>query len=224
MIASIRGRLAHVENGSALIDLAEEGTVGGLTYEVLLTGYTAARLGGSIDQPVTLHTLNWFEGSAQGASMFPRLAGFLTIDDRRFFELFTTCKGIGHRKALRAMTLSTAQIATAIADRDVALLKSLPEIGKRTAETIVATLHGKIDAFVSADAYRGGAGDTATAADGAAAPPATSLAREAMEVLIQLGENRAQVVTWIDTALRADDAPDDVQALVARVYQIKAGG
>jgi len=189
-----------------------------LTYEVLLTAYTAARLGGSIDQSVTLHTLHWLEGSAQGASMFPRLAGFTSLDDRRFFELFTTCKGIGHRKALRAMTLSTGQIASAIADRDVALLKSLPEVGTRTAETIVATLRGKVDAFISAD------GSDASADRAGGNEPTTSLAREATEVLVHLGENRAQVVAWIDQAMREGGDPQDVQDLVARVYQIKAGG
>ena len=244
MIARIEGRLLSIQSGAALVRVAMGDSVGGavpgghsggmsggggqsgggahsgsgLTYEVLLTGYTAARLGGSIDQMVTLHTLHWLEGSAQGASMFPRLAGFMSPEDRRFFELFTTCKGIGHRKALRAMTLSTGQIASAIADRDVALLKSLSEIGARTAETIVATLHGKVDAFVSADAYGDASGEAAAAA------PTSGLAREAMEVLMQLGESRAQVVAWIDQAMRESDRPTDVQGLVARVYQIKAGG
>ena len=141
MIARIRGILEALEDGVALI--GDDGSDGiGLTYEVLLPGFVVGRLGGSISQPVTLHTLHFFESLNQGATLVPRLAGFMTAEDRRFFELFTTCKGIGNRKALRAMALSTEQIASGIADRDVALLQSLPEVGRRTAETIVATLHG----------------------------------------------------------------------------------
>lgn len=213
MIARIEGLLEHVGGGSVLIRPEN----GGLTYQVLVSSYTGARLGGSIGQRVSLFTLDYLESQNQGATFTPRLAGFLTEEDRRFFELFTTCKGIGNRKALRAMTLATGQLAAAIADRDVALLRSLPEIGPRTAETVVATLHGKVDAFLAAPA-------TPEPGDTTAASPTRAIAREAMEVLLQLGETRAQVLAWIDQALRGGDKPQTAQDLIARVYQIKAGG
>ena len=218
MIVKIKGILESVEGGGALVQ-----TDTGLTYEVLVPAYTAARLGGSLGQEITLHTLHFIESIGQGNTLLPRLAGFTTMEDRRFFELFTTCKGIGNRKALRAMTLNTGQIAAAIADRDAAMLKSLPEIGARTAETVIATLHGKVDAFVAASAYSGGAAAGGATGGGAAGG---GLARETLEVLLALGENHAQVVAWIDQALSVeeDDRPGDVQQLIARVYQIKAGG
>jgi len=197
---------------------------GGLTYEVLLSAYTAGRLGGSIGQAVTLQTLHWMQSDNQGATLLPRLAGFLNVEDRRFFELFTTCKGIGNRRALRAMAISTAQIASAIADRDIAMLQSLPEIGKRTAETLVATLSGKVDAFLGVSTKESspegaglGEGGAGTAGAG------TSLTRETLEVLAQLGENRTQALNWIEQILAQKDRPKDVQELVARVYQLKAG-
>ena len=146
--------LEAVDGGSALVRVD-----GGLTYEVLLPTYATAELSGQLGQVVELHTLHYLESQNQGATMQPRLAGFATVVDRDFFELFTTCKGIGNRKALRAMAISTEQIASAIADRDVAMLQTLPEIGRRTAETIVAALHGKVDRFVGAAAF-GGAGAT----------------------------------------------------------------
>jgi Holliday junction DNA helicase RuvA len=219
MIAKIQGVLDEVGSGFVMV----RPEPGGLTYQVLVSSYTAARLGGSIGQRVTLVTLQYLESQNQGASFTPRLAGFITDEDRRFFELFTTTKGIGNRKALRALTLSTSQIAAAIADRDVALLKSLPEIGARTAETVVATLYGKVDGFLSAPQAGAPAG-AGIAGDPATPSPQRGLAREATEVLVQLGENRAQIVTWIDQALRQSDKPQSVQDLIARVYQIKAGG
>lgn len=217
MISEIQGILRGVEGGAASVRVGE-----GFTYEVLVSTFTAARLGDSIGQQVTLYTLYYLESQNQGATLLPRLAGFLTPDDRRFFELFTTTKGIGNRKALRAMTLSTDQIAAAIADRDLPLLQSLPEVGRRTAETIVATLYGKVDRFVSAAAFGPPAGGTAVAT---ASGGARALAREALEVLMQLGENRTQALAWIDEALRDEtlgERPADVQDLVARVYRIKA--
>jgi holliday junction DNA helicase RuvA len=215
MIAKIAGILEAIEGSTALVAMP-----GGLTYQVLLPAFTAARLAGSLGQPVTLHTFHFIESQGQGSTAYPRLAGFTSVIDRRFYELFTTVKGIGNKRALRAMALDTAQIAAAIADRDLALLQSLPEVGRRTAETIVATLSGKVDAFVSAAAYAPAPGTPAVGQPGAT----QGLARQAMEVLLQLGENRTQAVMWIDQALREEDRPTDVQALIQRVYQIKAGG
>jgi len=167
---------------------------------------------------VSLHTLDFIESQGQGTTMTPRLAGFLNTDDRRFFELFTTCKGIGNRRGLRALTLATGQIAAAIVDRDVAMLQSLPEIGKRTAETIIATLHGKVDNFAAVAAARTTEGET-----GSESGRSGGKAAEALEVLLQLGENRIQAMTWIDQALRDDEQPQDTRDLINRVYRIKAG-
>jgi len=213
MITKIEGVLESVEADKAHIRLPD-----GLTYEVLLPAYTSARLGGSIDQAVSLHTLHYLESSAQGATIYPRLAGFLSVLDRQFFELFVTCKGIGHRRALRAMTLSSAQIAGAIDDRDLAILQSLPEVGKRTAETIAVTLKGKVDRFL------GAASAGSIPGEEGATMPTGGLARDAMNVLLQLGENRAQATAWIDRALSSDNAPADTEALIAEVYRIKGGG
>jgi Holliday junction DNA helicase RuvA len=219
MIAKIEGILESIDGDKACLKLPD-----GLTYEVLLPAYTSARLTGSIGQNITLNTLHYLESQAQGATIFPRLAGFMSVTDKQFFELFVTCKGIGNRRALRAMTLSTAQIAGAIADRDLAMLQSLPEVGKRTAETIAVTLKGKVDRFIDAlpAGSIGADGEPVTASAGGHAPG--SLARDAMNVLLQLGENRAQASAWIDLALSSDNAPADTEALVAEVYRIKGGG
>jgi len=214
MICRITGQLEAIENGKARVALD-----GGLSYEVLLPAYASARLGASIDTAVTLHTIHFLEGSSQGSNFIPRLAGFLTETDKAFYELFTTVKGIGARKALRAMTLDTAQIAGAIAERDTKMLQSLPEIGKRMSETIVATLHGKVDRFVSDAAY----GPGREAASGGAARPGRAASREALEVLLQLGENRTQAVAWIDQVLTRDPEIDDAQVIITEVFKVKSG-
>jgi len=144
MIARIEGTLTGVEGDAALIY-----TEGGLTYEVLLPAFTVHRLAAQTDQPVTLHTLQFLESQNQGASFIPRLAGFLTAQDKAFYELLVTAKGIGYRRALRAMTISTPQIAAAIADRDIATLQTLPEIGKRTAENLTVNLRDKVERFAT---------------------------------------------------------------------------
>ena len=209
MIARIEGTLAAVENGTALVQVA-----GGLTYEVLLPAHTAARLSGEAGARVAFYTRHFLENQSQGAVMVPRLAGFERSADRDFFDLFTTCRGIGQRKALRAMAMPTDQIAAAIADRDVNLLKSLPEVGKRTAESVIAALNGRVDALVSAETYAGG---------GESEAPESHMAREGLEALLQLGEQRADAVRWIDQALSQEPEPAGVDELLERVYRLKAG-
>jgi len=215
MIARLTGTLVALEQDRAMVDPGH-----GLVYEVMLPSFAATRLAVKTGQSITLHTFQFIEATAQGSTMFPRLAGFLSATDLRFFQLFVTCKGIGHKRALRAMVLDTATLAGAIADRDAKLIQTMPEVGKKLAETIVVTLRDKVDGFVSGAAYpdgAGGGGDAPASAGGG------TLARDALEVLLQLGENRTQAVQWIDRALSADDPPTDAQGLVAEVYRLRAG-
>ena len=116
------------------------------------------------------------------------------------------------------MVLDTATLAGAIADRDAKLIQTMPEVGKKLAETIVVTLRDKVDGFVSQAAY-----PEAKNAQNGAGPVGGTLARDALEVLMQLGENRAQAVQWIDRALNTEEPPADVQELVAQVYRLRAG-
>ncbi len=234
MIARLTGTLVDTDPAKSIAFVAPGGDAGaGLVYEVLLPAYAATRLAPRDGQTVTLHTLCFFEATAQGATIFPRLAGFPSRADQLFFELFVTVKGIGHRRALRALVLDPGTLAAAIADRDLKLVQTMPEVGKKLAETIVVTLKDKVDAFVSAAAYgeggaegpRGkgaerdeaGAGSTAAASGGGG-----TLARDALEVLLQLGETRLDAIQLIDRVLASDDPPGDVQAVIEAVYALKA--
>ncbi len=234
MIARIHGKLETLSAGAAIVRV---GSVeqGALDYEVLLPAFVEARLGGSIGKNISLHTFHFHESQGQGSNMLPRLAGFLTHEDLRFYLLFTTVKGIGYKRALRAMALDTAQLAGAITDRDDKLLQSLPEIGKRTAETVIVTLRGKVDAFINASTYtssntgkkekagQGVSGGTSGGTSGGGSGGA-SIAREALDALVALGENRVQAMQWIDTVMSdPDDRPRDSSELINRIYRMKAG-
>jgi Holliday junction DNA helicase RuvA len=186
---------------------------GPLTYELLIPGADEQRLAASTGQSITFHTLHYLESPNNGASYLPRLIGFASAEDRAFFELFTTVKGIGSRKALRALQLPFADIAAAIAARDVDILKSLPEIGKRTAETIVAELNGKVDQFVE---FKPSA-DRASPMDDAR----TALIRDAVAVLTQLGEQRLSARQLVDRALAADSTHANAETLVAAAFRLK---
>ena len=171
------------------------------------------RLGARVGEPVTLHTLHYLEAQGQGSSFIPRLIGFTEPTDRAFFELFTTVKGMGNRKALRALALPFGVVATAIADKDHDLLKSLPEIGKRTAETIVAELNGKVDQFVEMKPMTSG-GSTEAAVE-------SEVMRDVINVLVQLGETRSDARTLLERVQSVAPELDDAEKLIEAALRLK---
>lgn len=251
MIARITGVLEQLEGGAALVALDEGGL--GLAREVLVPAYLADRLSGragqaaSIGAPVTLHTLEYLESQNQGASFIPRLIGFASTRERDFFELLTSVKGLGNKRALRAMTVEPGSIARSIHERDTRALQRLPEIGPKLAELIVHELRGKVERFVHMPGATGGtpatgaaveakpgagngttrrararAGEDAPASAGAPTP-ALPPVRQTVETLIALGEAPAEaerlVARAIDRARGAGAAlPTAVQELLTAAY------
>ena len=227
MIAQIKGKLLGLDSSFALLEMKD-----GLVYEILLPTFVVNRLGPMIGREVKLFTLHYLESQGQGSTFIPRLAGFLTRQDKAFYETFTSVKGIGNRKGLRAMALASHQIAAAIADRDAATLQSLPEIGKRTAETIIVTLKDKVEPFIAAPASEAMPADSADDSsdlpvDSVAVEPAElttsagSLVKEALDVLTQLGENRITAMQGLDRALEEEPRPTTVDELVAGYYRAR---
>jgi len=205
MIAKIAGRLERLDGAKALID-----TGAGLWYEVLVPAYSVDWLTRRVGQEVVLHTIHYLDGDPARGNLVPRLVGLPAEEDRRFIELFTSVKGIGLRKALRALARPVADVAAAIAAEDTAALTALPEIGKRTAQQIVAELHDRLDDFAA----------PATVATEAKLNDA---GLQAVSVLIQLGEKRADAAALVDRALAVAPELDSPEAIIQSVYRLKAG-
>lgn len=201
MIAWIRGTLTSIEGTVAVL------RQGDLAREVLVPLYFSRDLQPQAGQTVSMHTLEYLESLNQGASFNPRLLGFPTGDDRRFFELFTTVKGIGNRRALRAMAEPPVTIAAWIAARDTKSLTSLPEVGKRVAETIIAELSGKVEAQGFS---------VAGTSIPASAIVENSLEATAIAGLVALGETRPDAEMKVRRAMRTTPAPTEPGALIAR--------
>jgi len=207
MVSRISGVLESVDAGVAIVSCGE------VAYEVLVPVADLERLARSVGEPVALHTIHILESVSQGASYRPRLLGFASRSDRSFFELFTTVRGLGNRKALRALAIPFHRIAEAIAGGDVALLSSLPEIGRKTAQTICAELKDKVDPYLRASTPSRAADD-----------PARQLAFDAVEVLVQLGEVRLAARELVERALASDAGVDSVQAAVTAALRLRGQG
>lgn len=199
MITRLRGQLVEVTDGQALLE------VGAITYQLFIPAADMPALLGRVGEEIELHTLHYLDGGAQGTTLTPRLIGFAEASDRAFFELFTTVKGVGNRKALRALVRPCGELAAAIASSDTDALTALPEIGTRTAQTIIAELSGKVDAYVDAPLA---AGETV--------PP---FAEDAVTILVQMGESHRGARDRVRTALRGDPNIESADQLVEASFQ-----
>jgi Holliday junction DNA helicase RuvA len=209
LIASLTGTLRHVQEDR--IHLA----VGPILLELLIPAADHNELHSQVGEEMTLHTIFYFQGDAGGGgNIEPRLIGFLRINDKRFFEKFITVKGIGPRKALKAISKPVSEIAHAIESRDTRFLVGLPEIGKRTAELLVAELAGKVGGFAEASV------GTARSA-GARRPGAEE---DAIASLIALGERRIDAERLLDRARAANPSLVATDALVREMLRLRTAG
>lgn len=142
MITRITGRLVELQAQAAIL------ATGPFEYEVLIPEFVRRQLQGSLDQEVSLKTVEYLEGNAaQGGKLVPRIIGFMSDAEREFFDAICSVDGVGVKKALRAMVRPVRDVATAIEEQDVKELSTLPGIGAAMAERIVAKLRRKMAKF-----------------------------------------------------------------------------
>ncbi len=216
MIVRVRGTVESVEQNAVRLRLSGSE---GVWIEAHAPMVVAHELLGRVGEEVELHTVALLEQAAQGTTITPRLLGFLRSEEKRLFELLTTVKGLGPRRALRSMSLPAGEIARAIADGDVKTLRTLPEIGKRLAETVVVDLREKAEPLA--------AGSPGVGVDGAVEPKPAGAgggaalgeeARRAVEALVRLGETRASAEDRVRAILSQPDAPTDADSLLAAAF------
>ena len=187
MISALTGELRHVDEDRVHLQ------VGPMLCEVLVPASDVHLLQAGVGEQMTFHTILYLEGDAAGGNLEPRLLGFLRPEDKRFFEKFITVKGIGPKKALKALIYPAGEIAQAIESKDAKFLVGLPQIGKRMAELIVAELAGKVGEFATVSMDE-------RAALGFAGGSRTTAEEDAIAALMALGERRADAEHLLDRA------------------------
>ena len=204
MIASLTGELRHLDDDRVQVQ------VGPILCELLIPASDKPELEVALSQEVTFHTVFYLQGDSSGGNLEPRLIGFLRPEDKRFFELFITVKGIGPKTALRALTVPVGEIAQAIEHKNTRLLSSLKGIGKRTAELMVAELSGKVTTFMGLSPAR------------AALPQRTNEDEAAISVLTspQMGLRRAEAEALLNRAKQAKPQAATAEELVPELLKL----
>ncbi len=206
MIAFLRGPVLRRAEEVIVIE------AGGVGYEVHLPGVVARALPPARDgQPQLVELFISFHATQNQPK--PLLIGFLHEIEQEFFERFITVDGLGPTKAMKAIVHPIQAIADAIERKDVSFLRRLPGIGDRTAEKIVAALHGKMGKYAL---MRGEAEQLP--------PEGEDFKAEVLEVLTkQLGHRSPEARRMVEEALRRRPEIVSAEELFQEVYRIEKG-
>ena len=189
MIGRLRGTIAAVGEGQALID------VNGVGYLVHAGSRTLAKL--AVGEAAEMFVETQMSESAI------RLFGFVAAEERAWFARLQDAPGVGAKVALSILdALTIAQLMDAIALNDTAAISRANGVGKKLAERIVTEFKGKpppMGLFAASFAA------TTTVAQ----PVATGARAAAISALVNLGYNSSDASRAVAQAAR--DAGDDAK-------------
>ena len=132
MITQLRGKLIEIYPTNAVIDC------NGVGYWVNISLNTYSTL--EHEEAVTIFTHLIVREDAH------ILYGFATKLEREIFQKLISVNGVGPASGMMIIsTLSSKEIATAIAQEDAKLLQSVKGIGAKTAQRIIIDLKDKLD-------------------------------------------------------------------------------
>lgn len=174
MIAKLRGILEASAADHAVID------VQGVGYLVAASSRTLQALG-PVGGEVTIHT------EMLVGDDFIRLIGFSSAGERDWFRLLGSVQGVGSKVALAILsTFETADLQTAIAASDTAMVARSPGVGPKLASRIVNELKDKVGGIAIAS--------------GGVAPVAGGAATDAVSALLNLGFKPAEASAAVAAA------------------------
>jgi holliday junction DNA helicase RuvA len=138
-----------------------------------------------------------------------RLFGFMTEVEREWFRLLQTVQGVGAKVALAVLgTLKPADLASAIALRDKAMVARTPGVGPKVAERIVTELKDKAPAYADVDPALV---RLSGALEDKRAPQPIS---DAVSALVNLGYGQPQAAAAVAAAARSAGEGAEVKTLI----------
>jgi Holliday junction DNA helicase RuvA len=205
MISHLAGRLARKNEQTPSVEI----DVNGVWYEVELPAFVWRALEDrEIGSEVELETFYFLTQNAH----IPRLIGFLREVEREFFRKLVTVPNVGPTTATKALVFSVSTIARWIEAGDTASLGRLPAIGKRTSETIVAQLRGK----VTEEALLADEGFDKPSPVRETGP--SEVARDTADALVALGYARSEADRLVQQ-VEADLQPSSVEEAIRSVFR-----
>lgn len=195
MIGKLKGRVDEIADSYVIVD------VNGVGYVVYMTMRALGAL-----PPEGEAVTCFIETQVREDAI--RLYGFASRIEREWFRLLQNVQGVGARVALALLgTLSTAELANAIALKDIALISRAPGVGKKVAERIAIELKNKAPAVAGALMIGGSAQPV-----GEETLDAPVL--DAVSALVNLGYGREQAAAAVQAACGLAGAGADSAGLI----------
>ena len=133
MISYVKGKLIQASPGNAIVE------TGGIGYSILIPASVYPNLP-QTGQEVLIHTTLVVRELSQ------TLYGFLSQDERNFFEEITGVSGIGPKLALSLIGhLSMKEMHAAIGNNDIPAISRVPGIGKKTAQRLIIEMRDRLE-------------------------------------------------------------------------------
>lgn len=181
MFYYLRGTLAHVESGLAVLD------VGGVGYSLTISGTTQSALPArSFSDAPEVKLYTYLAVREDGVELF----GFATEHEKETFLMLIGVSGVGPKAALSILSAMTPEkFALAVCSEDRKSISSANGIGPKTAARIVLELKDKL--------LKESGGSFSALPDSGAipeAPIARGKLTEALDALMVLGYNRSDAM------------------------------
>ncbi|HEX2018319.1 MAG TPA: Holliday junction branch migration protein RuvA [Aurantimonas sp.] len=203
MIGKLKGTIDEIGEDHVLID------VHGVGYVAFCGARTLSALGG-VGEAAVLFIETYVRED------MIRLYGFASETERGWFRLLQNVQGVGAKVALAVLgTLSTGDLANAVALQDKAMVARAPGVGPKVAARIVAELRDKAPAFSgAADA------DSLSLKRGLGEGVAPAPIADAVSALVNLGYPRDQAAGAVAVAVK--EAGDDAASAALIRLALKA--
>jgi holliday junction DNA helicase RuvA len=169
-------------------------TDGGVVYEVDVPLTVLERLPAE-GEDIELRTVQVVSDSSVA------LYGFVEGYERKLFQRLLTASGVGAKLALAMMsTYAADRLIQALLDKDVAVLRQVPGVGRKTAEKLAIELSDKVADIGVPSLPR---------------PAATDAVQGAVRALVSLGYSFADADRAVRVALEAGQ-PSSIEELIRR--------
>jgi holliday junction DNA helicase RuvA len=200
MIAQLRGSVLEKAPSRLVVD------VGGVGYDVqvpLSTFYVVGESGSAVTLRIHTHV----------REDVIALYGFATPLEHDLFERLSSINGVGPKLALAVLSgIEPAELIKAIRLEDVARLRAIPGVGKKTAERISLELKDRLPAASTAS------GQLPTAVS-----PDDQLRTDLLSALLNLGYQRAAAERALEKAITATPPPRFEDALKSTLRLLMKG-
>ncbi|MFN7709427.1 MAG: Holliday junction branch migration protein RuvA [Holosporales bacterium] len=200
MITFVKGHLAAVEEGAAVID------VGGVGMHILCSAYTLGRLPG-LGEACLLHT------EMVVREDFIHLYGFADTAERSAFRTVLSVQGVGMKVALALLSIGAPEtLMQAIASGDKTYLARADGVGPKLAARIAHELKDKVSGMAMPVS-------TSSQVQGAVSPAArgvqvSSAHQDVLSALQHLGYRAFEAEQALSKALQNDPENDNVETLI----------